>query len=90
MGELTLNGRASLQLLKPNLELYFGLPALLSAELSEEEWQAEVARMLQHSRLTQLFVSGRMTPDEYQDGLAQLGINPFEVEALWAEGVCLL
>lgn len=77
-------------MLKPNLGLYLGIPALLSDALSEEEWSKEITRMLNHSRLTQLFLEGHISPSDYEDWLADSGLNPYEVEELWENGISLL
>jgi hypothetical protein len=73
-----------------NLDEYFASPILVTPNQSQEEWRSEAQRMFAHSRLTQMFVSGQLCPDDYMDGLADLGENPLLLEDLWAEGHSLL
>lgn len=73
-----------------NLDEFFAAPILVTPTQSEEEWRAECRRMFAHSRLTQQFVAGQICPDDYMDGLADLGENPYLLEDYWAEGHSLL
>jgi hypothetical protein len=73
-----------------NLDEYFAAPILVTPNQSAEEWRTEAQRMFAHSQLTQLFVAGKLHPDDYMDGLADLGENPLLLEDLWAEGHSLL
>lgn len=74
----------------PPSELFFAAPISCSDAISEEEWKAECDRMFAHSRLTQKFVSGQLNPNDYMDGLADLGEDPFLLDDLWSEGQSLL
>lgn len=90
MVELILTGSELPPALKPSLELYLAIPAFYSPEMSDEDWQSEINRMFQSSQLTRLFVDGRISPADYECGLAELGINPYQVEECWSEGESLL
>lgn len=71
-------------------ELFFASPISCSDGMTEQEWAAECDRMFAHSRLTQRFVSGLLCPDDYMDGLADLGEEPYLLDDLWSEGGSLL
>ena len=75
---------------QPNLDLYLALPAVQHEGMSEADWDAEMARMFHHSCLTRQFVDGKISPDDYQDALADLGQNPYELAEAWEEGITLL
>lgn len=72
----------------PDLDFqdYFALPAQVSGQMSDEDWENEMQRMFVASQATHLFVQGKIAPEDYQDALADLGHNPYELEQFWAEG----
>lgn len=71
-------------------ELFFAIPALYYPNQTQEEWDEEVQRMAKHSQLSRQFLAGTISPADYEIGIAELGINPYELEDLWAEGETLL
>ena len=75
---------------KPNFETLLAIPACYDPNMTDEDWQAEIDRMFYHSRNTQQFIAGKLSPADYEDSIAQLGFNPYELENLWAEGESLL
>ncbi len=68
------------------LDLFFAIPAPVGG-LSQTE---DFARMFAHSRLTQRFVAGQISPADYADGLADLGHDPNLLADLWEKGIRLL
>lgn len=74
----------------PNLELYLAIPALSNAGMSEEDWRRECDRMFNHSRMVQKFVDGTISPQDFEDSLSDLGLDPYEIEESWDEGNSLL
>jgi hypothetical protein len=76
-------------LLNPNLERYLWLPAETSPDMSDEDWQSEMETMFAASRLTRQFVDGQIPPEDYYDGLADIGYDPNELEAMWEAGISL-
>ncbi len=68
------------------LELFFAIPADLSAGMDDEHCHSEISRMFAHSRLTQQFVDGQISPSDYADGLASLGHDPNQLADMWEQG----
>lgn len=75
--------------LKVNLDRFLVLPAVYSPEMTAEDWQAEIKRMFSASLLTRSFVDGQISPDDYDDGLADLDYDPHYLGELWEEGISL-
>ena len=50
----------------------------------------ECERMFNHSRLTQKFVDGEISPQDFEDSIADLGLDPYQVVEQWEEGNSLL
>lgn len=75
---------------KPNLERYLAIPALSNEGMSEEDWSRECDRMFKHSRMVQKFVEGSISPQDFEDSIADLGLDPYEIEESWDEGNSLL
>lgn len=90
MDELTLNLNRFALPSNPNIGLLLAIPAVYTPDQSDQEWRDETARMFAHSRLTSLFTSGQISPDDYADGLAELGYDPSALDDLWVEGGSLL
>lgn len=86
----TSNGNAQPSQLGPNLDLYFAIPAVNREGMTDEDWNTECERMFRHSQLTRQFVEGKISPEDFQDGLADLGHNPDILEEIWDEGTSLL
>lgn len=89
MEEHKSNGKALQSQPKPNLELYFAIPAQHTEGMSDEDWDAEMERMFKQSLLTRDFVRGQLSPEDYSDGLADLGENPYHLGELWENGISL-
>lgn len=88
MDALTSPGKKSQSQLKPNpdFQRYFALPAQIEGDMSDEDWENEMRRMFIASQATHQFVQGKLHPEDYQDALADLGHNPYELEQFWSEG----
>lgn len=89
MAERTLLGRQLLLVPKPDLELFFAVPAVHDEGMTEEDWNAEIKRMFQHSIMTRQFLDGKISPQDYEDALADLGHDPTLLEEHWVEGYSL-
>lgn len=74
---------------KPDLELFFAVPAVHDEGMTEEDWNAEIKRMFQHSVVTRQFIDGKISPQDYEDALADLGHDPTLLEDRWAESYSL-
>ena len=72
---------------KPNLELYFAIPAI---QTESGDWDGEIKRMFAQSQLVRQFVDGMISPADFEDGLADLGHNPDELADVWESGTSLL
>lgn len=90
MVEHILNGNGSPLAPKPNLDLYLAIPAVHNESMSDEDWEAECERMFRQSKLARQFVDGQISPRDFEDGLANLGHNPYLLEEIWDEGTSLL
>jgi hypothetical protein len=86
----TLNGNESPSQPRANLDLYLAIPARTGEGMSEEDWTAECDRMFRHSRMVQRFVNGEVSPQDFEDSIADLGLDPYQVEESWDEGNSLL
>lgn len=86
MGELTSTGKRSQLALTPELERYFWLPAVHSPDMTEEEWAEEIEVMFRSSLLVRDFVSGKLSPQDFSDGLADLEYDPYYIGELWERG----
>jgi hypothetical protein len=88
MGALILPGKQSLSQPRPDIDFqtYFALPATITQDMTDEDWEEEMRRMFQASQATHKFVQGQLSPEDYQDALADLGHNPYELEQFWSEG----
>lgn len=69
-----------------DFQTFFALPANVTADMTDEDWEHEMRKMFQASQSTHLFVQGKISPEDYQDALADLGHNPYELEQFWSEG----
>jgi hypothetical protein len=58
--------------------------------MTDADWDAEMRRMFQHSQTTRQFVSGKISPSDYEDALAGLGHDPYQLAEVWEEGISLL
>lgn len=74
---------------KPDLELFFAVPAVHNQGMTEEDWNAEIRRMFQHSVMTRQFIDGKISPQDYEDVLADLGLDPTLIEEQWSESYSL-
>lgn len=86
----TSNGNESPSVPRANLDLYLAIPARSEEGMTEEDWQAECDRMFRHSRRVQQFVDGKISPQDFEDSIADLGLDPYQVEESWDEGNSLL
>jgi hypothetical protein len=73
---------------RPDIDFqqFFALPAAITEDLSDEDWEEEMRRMFRASQATHKFVQGQLAPEDYQDALADLGHNPYALEQFWSEG----
>jgi len=69
-----------------NLDEFFAMPIIVTPAQTEEEWRSECRRMFSHNQLTQRFITGEISPEDFMDGLADLGENPLLLEDHWVEG----
>lgn len=69
---------------------FFATPAVWTSEMSNDEWQWELHRMLKRSQLTSDFIGGRITPDDFADGLDELGIDVIQASQDWETGLVYL
>ncbi|NEQ20657.1 MAG: hypothetical protein F6K28_15740 [Microcoleus sp. SIO2G3] len=72
------------------LDEFLATPAIWLPGMDEGDWQDELDRMLQRSRLTHQFVDGALSPDDYMEGLYELGIDPLLAADNWEEGFSYL
>jgi hypothetical protein len=73
----------------PNLSEYFATPALWTPDMSSEEWESEVAMMLNRSIACRDFVQNKISPDDFAEALFENGFNPDTCFDLWEEGETL-
>lgn len=90
MGEHTSPGKRQQLAPRPNLELYLAIPVNCDESLTEEDWKAETERMFQHSRITQQFINGEISPADYECWIAESGFDPYDLGELWDDGKSLL
>lgn len=71
-----------------DLEDYLSIPIIFtpSDEFNWMQIQAHCNRVL----ATREFVEGRMSVEEYEDVLADNGVDVRKAEVYWEEGICLL
>lgn len=74
---------------EPDLELFFAVPAVYSEGMTEADWNAEMDRMFQHSVMTRQFIDGKISPQDYEDVLSDLGHDPTLLEERWVESYSL-
>lgn len=86
MAELISPGNKLASAPRPNLELFFAAPAELNEGMSDEDWDAEMRRMFQHSIATQRLLKGEITPADYECFLAESGIDPYNLIDFWENG----
>ncbi len=88
MVELILPGKPSASAPKPDIDFqqFFALPAVLTEDMSDEDWEEEMRRMFRASQATHKFIQGQLAPEDYQDALADLGHNPYALEQFWSDG----
>lgn len=70
--------------------LFLATPAIMRPGMTEEEWARELQMNAQRSQLTRDFCEGKISPADYECGLAELGRNPYDLIDLWEEGLTLL
>lgn len=88
MAELILPGKrsASAPIADLDFQQFFALPAVITEDMTDEDWEEEMKRMFHASQATHKFVQGVLSPEDYQDALADLGHNPYALEQIWSEG----
>lgn len=73
------------------LDDLFGVPALYSPNLSQEEWDLELNGMIARSIASRAFIDGRLSPDDFACALAESGIDdPYQLEEQWQNGFSFL
>lgn len=55
--------------------------------MTGEQWQAELDRMLIRSKAAHDFVSGTLSPADFEEVLYKTGRDPYELAAYWENGV---
>lgn len=75
---------------KAVLDEFLATPAIWVPGMDDGDWQDELDRMLVRSRLTHQFVDGDLSPDDYMEGLYELGVDPLLAADCWEEGLSFL
>lgn len=65
----------------------FSTPAIHHAGMSEAEWNAALSDMHKRSVLTQRFVNGQISPDDFLDGLHDQRIDVYHCLTDWENGI---
>lgn len=73
-----------------HLDSFFSTPAIYAPDMSDEDWALELERMVRRTLLTRDFVDGRIPPSVFEEGLFELGIDPYLCAERWEEGRSLL
>lgn len=72
-----------------NLESLLLIPAVSSDDITDADWDKEMRRMFEHTKNVRSFVTGQISPQDFEDSIASLGWNPYELEDMWSEGISL-
>lgn len=72
------------------LDSFFSTPAIYTPNMSEEDWALELERMVLRTFLTRDFVDGKIPPSVFEEGLFELGLNPYICAENWEEGRTLM
>jgi len=71
----------------PDFDSYFATPAVHHAAMCEAEWQHELRLMVRRSLLTDAFIKGEITPDQYEQGLDAHRIDVMQARDDWQQGI---
>lgn len=52
----------------------------------QDDFEAQVEAMMIRSMATRDFLDGQLTPDQFENALAETGWNPYECADTWNEG----
>lgn len=67
---------------------YLATPAILLPNMNNEEWEEECLLMISRSVLTSDFANGKISWEEFLDGLNTYGIpDPRILEESWEQGL---
>lgn len=69
---------------------FFATPAIWTSDMNDGEWEWELHKMLERSKLTSDFLACRITPNDFADGLDELGIDVIQASQDWADGLVYL
>ncbi len=74
-------------LLTPDFDSFFATPAINHAAMCPAEWEHELRLMVRRSPLADAFISGEITPDQFEMGLDEHRIDVMQAREDWSEGL---
>jgi hypothetical protein len=80
-GELPLDVEA-----QSALDRLFAMPVIWAPTMEPEQWAGEIQRMFARSQAVTDFVSGKLSPDDFADALADQHIDPYGCLNDWEDG----
>lgn len=73
-----------------NLDRFLATPAIWTPGMSDEEWSDQTRNMFVRSIAAHEFVSGNLSPSDFEEVLFQTGYDPHVLAEQWEEGESLL
>lgn len=70
-----------------NIERYLATPAIFTASMTPQEIAWEFQRMAERTLITREFVQGRITPDQFENSMHELGVDIYHAQEQWEQGV---
>ena len=67
-------------------QLYIATPAIWRPGMDDKEWEFELNRSVDRSIAAHAFLSGNLTPDEFEMALDEFGIDPLQAAEDWEQG----
>ena len=69
-----------------NLDLFLAVPVIWHAGMHPGEWQEAVGAMLRRSAATSAYVSGNLSPADFEEVLFETGVEPGIAAEAWENG----
>lgn len=69
-----------------SLDLFLAVPAIWTPDMHSGEWQEALGAMLRRSAATSAFVSGNLSPADFEEVLFETGVEPGIAAEAWENG----